>query len=211
MDLRETAGDSAERPRRRLPIVRLLQAAALTLVAGLLALLIWRVVFAEQGAHLVSAIRAGKNPPAPAFDLPVIWARTETWPPALRAAVADGRVSLAELRGHPVVINFWASWCIPCKKEAPRLAAVARAHAGRVAFLGIDIQDFKSDARRFLRRYKANYVSVRDGAGKTWARYGLTGVPETYYLGAGGRIVAHDPGEILRRDLEAGISRALRG
>jgi cytochrome c biogenesis protein CcmG/thiol:disulfide interchange protein DsbE len=109
------------------------------------------------------------------------------------------------------VLNFWASWCVPCKHEAPLLAASARQHAGEVAFLGIDVQDFKSDARRFLRRYRANYPSVRDGGSSTYSRYGLTGLPETYYLDARGRIIAHSPGEVRSDELEAGIERILAG
>jgi cytochrome c biogenesis protein CcmG/thiol:disulfide interchange protein DsbE len=122
-----------------------------------------------------------------------------------RAALDDGRVSLAELRGHPVVLNFWASWCVPCKAEAPRLAAAAKAHAGDVLFLGIDVQDFKSDARRFLTKYEANYVSVRDGGDSTYSAYGLTGLPETYYLDRPGRILAHSVGEVSKTELEQGI------
>lgn len=190
------------------PLLRLVQLASLLAVAGLLALLVWRIAFGEGGAKLVSAIKEGKRPAAPAFDLPVIWTRVETWPAILRQAIVDERVSLAELRGYPVVINFWASWCIPCKTEAPRLAASARAHAGKVVFLGIDIQDFTSDARRFLRRYDVNYVSIRDGGDATGNRYGLTGLPETYYLDARARIVAHSVGEVSRRELEQGIARA---
>ena len=186
-------------------LVRLLQVSAVAAVAGLLALLIWRVASAGTGSDLVASIRKGEKPQAPGFDLPVLWRHAETWPRALRTALADGRIPLGELRGYPVVINFWASWCIPCKDEAPRLTASARAHAGRVAFLGIDIQDFKSDARRFLRRFGTNYVSVRDGGSSTSEDYGLTGVPETYYLDARGRIVAHSVGEVSRRELEAGI------
>ena len=180
-------------------------------VASLLALLIWRVAFGDSGAHLVAAIRDGKKPSAPGFRLDVIWPHAETWPPELRPALTDGKVALAELKGYPVVINFWASWCIPCKREAPRLAASARKHAGKVAFLGLDIQDFKSDARRFLARYEANYVSVRDGGSSTFSDYGLTGVPETYYVDRRGRIVAHSVGEVSRRELELGITEAIRG
>ena len=197
-------------PRKR-PLVRVAQALTLAAVAGLLALLLWRVIDQGRGAQLVSLIREGKNPPAPSFSLPVLWDRKETWPRDARGSLADGKVSPMELRGHPVVVNFWASWCVPCKKEAPVLDASALAHRGRVVFLGIDVQDFKSDARRFLHRYNTPYVSVRDGAGSTYDAYGLTGLPETYWLDARGRIVAHHAGQIDHDQLEAGIRLATGG
>jgi cytochrome c biogenesis protein CcmG/thiol:disulfide interchange protein DsbE len=197
--------------RRRRPLVLLLQATALALVAGLLALLVWRVVEREHGSRFVSAIAAGRRPAAPGFTLPVISRETRLWPAALAPALADGEISLDELRGHPVVVNFWASWCPPCRDEAPALAAAARAHAGRVVFLGLDHQDLTSDARGFLRRYDVPYASVRDGSDRTYADYGLTGTPETYYLDARGRAVAHSPGAVDRESLEAGIRAALAG
>jgi cytochrome c biogenesis protein CcmG/thiol:disulfide interchange protein DsbE len=195
------------RPPRPSPLLRMLQVLALAVVAGLLALLVWRVVHAGGGGRLVAEVRSGKKPAAPQFTLPVLWPRAETWAKETRRALADGQLSLRELRGNPVVINFWASWCIPCKHEAPLLAASARAHAGKVAFLGIDVQDFSSDARKFLKRFDTPYVSVHAGGGKSgvYEDYGLTGVPETYWLDARGRIVAHYPGEISRDQLEAGI------
>lgn len=191
---------------RRALWFRSLQVLALAFVAGLLVLLGWRLIDKGKGGELVSAIAAGKRPLAPAFDLPVLWAHPETWPASSRGALDDGRISLAELRGHPVVLNFWASWCGPCKDEAPRLAAAARAHAGDVLFLGIDVQDFKGDARRFLTKYRANYVSVRDGGDSTYSAYGLTGLPETYYVDARGRILAHSLGEVSKTELEQGIA-----
>ncbi len=199
-------GDAAQASKHRRPWLRGLQLFTLGLVAGLLALLVWRVITHGQGARLVSEIKVQKKPAAPSFDLKVIWDHTETWPRVLQSATGDSRVTLAELRGYPVVLNFWASWCIPCKAEAPRLAEAARLHGGRVAFLGIDIQDFTSDAHRFLRRYRTNYVSVRDGSSSTGDRYGLTGVPETYYLDRRGRILAHSVGEVSTSELEQGIA-----
>jgi cytochrome c biogenesis protein CcmG/thiol:disulfide interchange protein DsbE len=204
-------GEAAQASKHRRPWLRGLQLFTLGLVAGLLALLVWRVVTHGQGAQLVSEIKAQKKPAAPSFDLKVIWAHTETWPPGLRRTTRDGRLSLRDLRGYPVVLNFWASWCIPCKAEAPRLAKAARLHAGRVAFLGIDIQDFTSDAHRFLRRYRASYVSVRDGGSSTYDRYGLTGIPETYYVDRRGRILAHSVGQVSTGELEQGIALIARG
>jgi cytochrome c biogenesis protein CcmG, thiol:disulfide interchange protein DsbE len=192
-------------PRRRSRIGLVLQLAAVTLVAALLALLVWRVVNVGQGGRLVGAVRAHKKPLAPDFRLKVLWAHDETWSAATRAALRDGVVSLSELRGHPVVLNFWASWCIPCRHEAPRLTASANEHRGVVAFLGLDVKDFSSDARSFLRHFHVNYVSVRDGGGGSYDDYGLTGLPETYFVDASGRIVDHVVGEIWRAQLEAGI------
>ena len=162
-------------------------------------------------AGLVNAIASGKGPAAPAFDLEVLWRRTDTWPRPLTAALIDGRLATAELRGRPTVLNFWASWCIPCRQEAPILTASARAHAGKVVFVGIDVQDLTGDAKAFLREFDVPYVSVRDGSERTYRVYGLTGVPETYYLDTAGRIIAHTPGAITRASLEAGISQATSG
>jgi cytochrome c biogenesis protein CcmG, thiol:disulfide interchange protein DsbE len=186
------------------------QGAAVGLVVVLLALLMLRLIRSDDGASLVASIRRGDRPSAPAFDLPVIWARDELWPRSLRLALADGRVRLDELRGRPVVINFWASWCIPCREEAPALAASAHAHAGEVAFLGLDIQDFTSDARKFLRKHDVPYVSARDLSSGSYTAYGLTGVPETYYLDAQGRVVAHSVGAVSGRELEEQIAKIVR-
>lgn len=198
------------RARRFRPIL-LVQVLAFSLVAGLLGLLIWKVLHESSGAGLVAAIKRGDRPLAPAFDLPVIWDKRQTWPAQTRPALADGRVTLEELRGTPVVLNFWASWCIPCKEEAPHLAAAARASRKDIAFLGLDIQDFVRDARRFLDRLDVPYPSVRDGTSRSYTAYGLTGVPETYYIDARGRIVAHSVGAVSREELERDLVRLLAG
>ena len=183
---------------------------AVGFVLALLGLLIADLVRSSDGARLVKQVDKGKRPAAPAFSLPVLWARDETWPPGLRHRLDDGRLSLAELRGYPVVLNFWASWCVPCKEEAPAFAAAAKKLKGRVAFVGMDTQDLSSDARRFLNRYKVNYVSVRDGTDKTYTAYGLTGVPETYFIDRRGRIVVHKIGQASKADLATSINILLK-
>ena len=189
---------------------RLLQLCALALIAALIGLLVNSTLDRGAGPRLVSAVKIGARPQAPDFELPVVWAHPETWPPALRTALADDTVSLRELRGWPVVLNFWASWCSPCKAEAPRLNASAQQHSGAVVFLGVDVQDFKTDARRFSERFQTNYVSVRDDGDSTYSAYGLTGLPETYYIDKRGRVVAHSIGEVSETELEANVAEAMR-
>ena len=199
---------SSPPPEHRSFLGLVLRLAALTLVAGLLALLVWRVVNAGQGERLVNAVREHKKPIAPDFRLDVLWPHAEMWPRSTRDLVTS-KIGLRSLRRWPVVLNFWASWCIPCGHEAPRLVSAAKTHEGRVLFLGVDVKDFSSDARKFLRRFHVNYVSVRDGGSGTYDAYGLTGLPESYFLDASGRIVAHKIGEISAGELEGGIAQAL--
>jgi cytochrome c biogenesis protein CcmG, thiol:disulfide interchange protein DsbE len=189
----------------RSPLGWALMTCSLALVVGLLGLLVYKVAQGNPGKGLLASVREGKKPVAPEFRLKVLWGHSETWDARARQTLADGRISLSELRGTPVVLNFWASWCVPCGREAPRLAASATAHRGEVVFLGLDVKDFSGDARKFLRKYKVNYVSVRDGRSSSYNNYGLTGLPETYFLDSRGRILSHVLGEISRAQLENGI------
>jgi cytochrome c biogenesis protein CcmG/thiol:disulfide interchange protein DsbE len=185
--------------------------AVVSVVVALLGLLAWATLSAGKGNALVARIAAGEAPSAPPFSLEVLWPRAETWPVSARRRLADGRVDVDELRGRPVVINFWASWCIPCRDEAPILNASARAHTGEVVFLGIDVQDLSDDALVFSREFNTPYVSVQDRGNRAYEDYGLSGVPETYYIDRRGRIVAHSPGPVSRGSLEAGIVAAASG
>jgi cytochrome c biogenesis protein CcmG, thiol:disulfide interchange protein DsbE len=109
----------------------------------------------------------------------------------------EGTLSLEELRGRPVLVNFWASWCGPCKDEAPMLRNAHERFGNQVHFLGVDIRDARGEAREFVRRYGLDYEHVRDERLEIYDDYGLTGQPETFLIDANGRIVQHISGPLL--------------
>lgn len=191
------------------PVLRVVRVVVIGFVLALLGLLVWQVAHGNKGASFVRQVSAGKQPVAPAFTLPFIWRQAETWGASGRLA---GRSALSpdSLRGQLVVVNFWASWCTPCKAEAPLLRAAANRYQGKLLFLGIDSQDGSGPARAFLRHFKTNYPSLRDGPGDTFNAYGLTGFPETFYLDRAGRVVAHDAGPVTRASLASRIRDLLR-
>ncbi len=152
------------------------QAMAIAAVAGLLALLVWKLAFGS-GSGVAGALAKGENPPAPAFSLS-------------RLEAADGELSLTALKGKAIVVNFWASWCIPCKDEAPQLQMTYERYREQgLVVLGIDAQDFRQDAKRFVKRFGITYPIVYDGSGSTLGKWGVTGFPETFFVDRKGRLV----------------------
>ena len=187
-------------------MTRALRVATALLVAALFGLLVYRFATEGPGSRLSTGTLRGR-PKAPNVHLRLIWRDAATWPVALKPLAARRELSLRELSGRPVVVNLWASWCDPCKREAARLVAAAKTHRGTVVFLGVDLNDFTGDARRFLERQGVNYVSVRGGA-STAEAFGLVGLPETYYIDSKGRVAGRTVGEVSARQLERGIQRA---
>jgi cytochrome c biogenesis protein CcmG/thiol:disulfide interchange protein DsbE len=187
-----------------------LRLAASLLVLVLFALLVYRIVQGSPAAGLTRAISAHRSPAAPNVVLRVIWDRTGTWPPRLRRSVARGTLQLADLRGYPVVLNFWASWCSPCQQEAALLASTAEAHRGRVVFVGVDVNDLTGDARHFLDTHDAPYVAVHAGS-STAERFGLIGLPETFYVDRRGRIEDVTRGQLSAATLQRELVRVAQG
>lgn len=110
--------------------------------------------------------------------------------------LGGGELALNELRGRPVVMNFWASWCGPCKDEAPFLRSAHERYGDRVIFLGVNIRDAESDALAFVDRYGLDYIHVRDEDLSIYSDYGLTGQPETFFVDQDGVLVEHVPGPL---------------
>ncbi|MFL5960572.1 MAG: TlpA family protein disulfide reductase [Gaiellaceae bacterium] len=151
------------------------QLLAMGCVAGLLALLVWKIT------HQQHAPRVGAT--APVFTL--------------RRLDGAGTVSLDSYRGRPIVLNFWASWCGPCKSEASVLERDWRRYRERgVVFLGVDYHDLVSDARHFVSAHALTFTMLGDGSGRVTGSYGISQVPETYVISRQGRIVAHLAGPI---------------
>jgi thiol-disulfide isomerase/thioredoxin len=155
---------------------------ALTLVASLLALLVY---------HLV----AGRTASTANLRLAVIW-------PSGKHALLSTR----SLRGRPAVLNFWASWCSPCRQEASVLRTAAMQTRGKVVFVGIDVHDATSDARSFLRHQDIRYTVVR-GNEAAISAFRVEGLPETIYLDAHGHEVARTVGEVTARALTTNLAR----
>jgi cytochrome c biogenesis protein CcmG/thiol:disulfide interchange protein DsbE len=100
-----------------------------------------------------------------------------------------GNGSLVDDRGRWVLVNFWASWCVPCRQEAPALEEFQRRHGnGAFTVLGIDSRDLSGDGKGFVRRYGLSYPQLRDGDGETAHDFGTTGVPENFLIDPQGKV-----------------------
>lgn len=126
---------------------------------------------------------------------PVLVAGSNVPPFTLPTVSGDREVSLGALRGKPAVLNFWASWCEPCRDEAPALAAAAARSAGAVQFVGINILDGRDEALAFMRQYGITYLNLRDSSGGVARRYQVTGVPETVFVDSEGRFAGKFVGD----------------
>lgn len=159
------------------------RAALLGAVIAVLGLLAYVTARTNRPASISVALARGQTPDAPGFVLPRLG--------------APGSIDLATLRGRVVVINFWASWCVPCLDEAVVLEATWQRYRDReVVVLGVNVQDLVPHAERFLRQTKTTYPAVRDRDNSVYRAYGLTGVPETFFLNRAGRIIRKFPGAV---------------
>lgn len=180
----------------------------------LVALLVFGLTTKASNERIDQSLSEGDAAPAPSFDLPIL--EGAELPPVLatrlRPAFGDGRLDLDELRGVPLVLNLWASWCDPCRAEAPVLNRGWRRHGRQgVLYLGLNMQDLTADARGFLEEFEVSYASIREQGNELALTYGATGIPETYFIDGRGRVVAHVVGVVSDQQLDQGASAARTG
>jgi peroxiredoxin/predicted DsbA family dithiol-disulfide isomerase len=188
---------------------------AATLLVGAFALLIYGLTVQSPSATIDESLSRGLPAKAPPFRLDTLRAGGlgSALAPKLTGDVERRSIALSELRGTPVVLNFWASWCAPCQEEAPMLERTWQqwARPRGVLFLGVDSQDTTSDSRTFMRHYAIDYPNVSDSSEDVRLRYGVTTFPQTFFIDRQGQIVGHVFGVIPSRQLVDGITAALAG
>jgi len=144
---------------------------------------------AAAGVNSVGHVGRIVPGPAPQFDLNLY---------------GGGRLTLGSLKGSPVVLNFWSSWCVPCRDEAPTLERQWRAYRDRgVTFVGLDVWDSDGPARSFLKEFSIDYPNGVDPQGVALLRYGVTGIPETFFVKPDGTIAVHWIGPLNDTQLSA--------
>ena len=169
-------------------------AIAAIVCVGFLGLLLWGILNKQPLTGLSGITMV--NRPAPDFTLTTFKGTT---------------ISLEGLMGKPVVINFWASWCPPCRIEAPLLERTWRAYKNRgVVFLGVDIQDREEDALNFIREFHITYPNGPDPTGEISIDYGVSGIPVTFFISRKGEIVRRWVGAIEKEVLISAIEEILK-
>ena len=181
-------------PRGAAPTRRRVLVAAAVLLPAMAVLGLLAYGF-RTDSHYIPSPLVGK--PAPAFTLTLF----------------DGKVlRLEDLRGKVVFVNFWASWCIPCREEAPALEAAARMYRTRdVVFVGINIQDKEPEARAFLDEFGITYANGIDHGSKIAVDYGVYGIPETFIVDRAGRMTYKHIGAMTSATVTAMLDRTLAG
>jgi thiol-disulfide isomerase/thioredoxin len=177
---------------------RLLLAAGTAVLGAVLGVVVATAARPSQpGIATAPALPGGyfarlNGPQAPSWMLPDLSRPSKT-------------VSLARFRGRPLVINFWASWCPPCREEMPALERAARQLTGRVSFAGLDTQDQPGAGLAFARRAGVTYPLATDNA-QVYGSYGVSGLPTTFFVNADGTIVGRQVGAMT----ESGIYTLVR-
>lgn len=211
-DVTPDAGANGPTGRREnRPLGRLLAVGA---AVAFIALLAFGLIAKAPNDDIDQALADGRSAAAPPFELEIL---SEGELPGrmrsdLASAFADDRLAIRELRGSPVVLNFWASWCTPCREEADRLErGWGESGDDGTVFLGLNMQDATDDAMAFIDEFGNTYPNVRDPTDSVANDWGVAGIPETFFISAEGRVVGHVIGVVTPEQLRAGIEAAQTG
>lgn len=126
--------------------------------------------------------------------------------PGLRLALFDGKeFDIADAAGRPVVLNFWASWCLPCAQEAEELNRAQRAYGKDAVIMGVNVMDDRDAALEFIARHEVEYPNGYDPDKAVHIDYGVAGVPETFFISSDGRIVDKISGPVTFAEISSGL------
>jgi cytochrome c biogenesis protein CcmG/thiol:disulfide interchange protein DsbE len=164
---------------------------------ALLALLAYGVSQKKTDNNVSEQFTPGHRQSAPSTTLPTL---------------GTGKpVSLASYKGQVVVLNFWASWCTPCRSEAPLLEKwEPQLKANRATVVGVDVLDVTSDAQSFIKKYGITYPQLRDADGSKLSGFAVTGYPETIVLDRSGKVAAHYRGPVNQQFFDTQVLPVLR-
>ncbi len=178
-------------------IARWIGALALVPLIGILVLFGWRLAARDQASGGPGVNSVGHFAELKQREVPSIPLRS-----------FDGRsVDLSNLRGQVLVVNFWGSWCVPCREEAPALERAWQAtRDNNVQFVGVNVWEAESDALNFIREQRVSYLNLLDPAGQLAVEVGLTGIPETYFVDRDGMLVRRWIGPITDDQLQSLIA-----
>ncbi len=110
----------------------------------------------------------------------------------------SGTVELSDFKDKPVIVNFWASWCAPCREEMPFLQKSWEKYKDKgLVFIGIDVIDDTASAKEFLDSFNINYINLNDSKGKTSTKFGVIALPATFFINKNGKIVKQNYGPFL--------------
>lgn len=180
---------------------RLLIGGVIFVAIGLLALLGLALAqkqggFAGFGVNAIGQLGRVQPGPAPDFSIPLF---------------SGGTFQLSQQRGRIVVVNFWASWCPPCRDEAPVLERAWQRYRDQgVVLVGLDLWDTEKDARQFMTEFGIDYPNGPDQRGTAAIDYGVTGIPETFFIRPDGTIARHWIGPLTDQQISAFIDELLR-
>ncbi|MER3445713.1 MAG: hypothetical protein C4291_02245 [Candidatus Dadabacteria bacterium] len=123
---------------------------------------------------------------------------------SLSSLDGNRKVELKDFKGKPIVINFWASWCGPCREEIPLLEKTWDDYKDKgVVFLGINVLDEEKNAKEFLRSLGVSYINLRDSSGEVADSYSVVALPVTFFIDKEGKIIRRNYGAFLGKRGEA--------